>query len=110
MDEKPWLRPKLAAERSAALCIMNIVPGVYISFPFCAQKCTYCNFASGVFPRSLQDEYQRALVAEIERHLFEWRPETLYLGGGSPSSMELGPLEAVLAAVPGRPGGEAQLE
>ena len=27
------------------------MPGVYISYPFCAQKCTYCNFASGVFPR-----------------------------------------------------------
>src|SRR2546430_2044844 len=93
-----------------ALCIINIVPGVYISFPFCAQKCTYCNFASDVFPRSLQDDYQRALVAEIERHLFAWRPETVYLGGGTPSSMDLGALEAVLAAVPGKPWKEATLE
>ena len=30
------------------------MPGVYISYPFCAQKCTYCNFASGVFPRELE--------------------------------------------------------
>jgi oxygen-independent coproporphyrinogen-3 oxidase len=89
---------------------MNIVAGVYISFPFCAQKCTYCNFASGVFPRLLQDEYQSALVAEIEEHLFEWRPETVYLGGGTPSSMELPALEAVLAAIPGRPWKEATLE
>src|SRR5437899_7622530 len=110
MDEKSWLRPKLAAERSAALCIMNIVPGVYISFPFCAQKCTYCNFASGVFPRSLQDEYQGALVAEIERHRFAWRPETVFLGGGTPSSMALPALSAVLAAIPGRPWKEATLE
>ena len=82
---------------------MDIVAGVYISFPFCAQKCTYCNFASGVFPSSLQDEYQSTLVAEIERHLFEWRPETVFLGGGTPSSMELPALAAVLAAIPGRP-------
>src|SRR5712691_1794930 len=93
-----------------APCIINRVPGVYISFPFCAQKCTYCNFASGVFPRSLQDEYQRALVAEIARHLFEWRPETVYLGGGTPSSMDLPALKAVLAAIPGRPWKEATLE
>jgi oxygen-independent coproporphyrinogen-3 oxidase len=89
---------------------MNIVAGVYISFPFCAQKCTYCNFASGVFPRSLQDEYQSTLVAEIEQHPFKWRPETVFLGGGTPSSMELPALKAVLAAVPGRPWKEATLE
>jgi oxygen-independent coproporphyrinogen-3 oxidase len=86
------------------------VAGVYISYPFCAQKCTYCNFASGVFPRSLEDEYQRALVTEIERHRFDWRPETVFLGGGTPSSMQLPALEAVLAAVPGRPWKEATLE
>jgi oxygen-independent coproporphyrinogen-3 oxidase len=86
------------------------VAGVYISFPFCAQKCTYCNFASGVFPRSLQDDYQHQLVTEIEQHIFEWRPETVYLGGGTPSSMETTALEAILAAVPGRPWREATLE
>src|SRR5260370_13373292 len=92
------------------MCIINIVPGVYISYPFCAQKCTYCNFASGVFPRSLEDDYQRALVAEIAGHLFAWRPETVYLGGGTPSSMDLPALEAILAAIPGRPWKEATLE
>jgi len=80
------------------------------SFPFCAQKCTYCNFASGVFPRSLQDEYQTALVAEIRAYLFEWSPETVYLGGGTPSSMNPEALEAILAAIPGRPWREATLE
>ena len=39
--------------------------GVYISFPFCQQKCTYCNFASGVFPESLVGPYIETLVAEI---------------------------------------------
>jgi oxygen-independent coproporphyrinogen-3 oxidase len=86
------------------------VAGVYISFPFCAQKCTYCNFASGVFPRLLQDEYHVRLVAEIERHIFQLKPETVYLGGGTPSSMDLPALAAVLAAVPGRPWREATLE
>src|SRR5262245_2873755 len=89
---------------------MDIVPGVYISFPFCAQKCTYCNFASGVFPRSLEDEYQAALVAEISRYRFEWNPETVFLGGGTPSSMEAAALAAVLSAIPGRPWKEATLE
>jgi oxygen-independent coproporphyrinogen-3 oxidase len=63
-----------------------------------------------VFPRSLQDEYQKALVAEIGRHFFEWRPETVFLGGGTPSSMELPALESLLAAIPGKPWKEATLE
>ena len=37
------------------------MPGVYISYPFCAQKCTYCNFASGVLPRELEPKYLAAL-------------------------------------------------
>ncbi len=41
------------------------MPGVYVSYPFCAQKCTYCNFASGVFPRELEAKYLDALRAEL---------------------------------------------
>ena len=42
--------------------------GVYVSYPFCAQKCTYCNFASGVFPRELERRYLEALQAELAGH------------------------------------------
>ncbi|MGH9661007.1 MAG: coproporphyrinogen-III oxidase family protein, partial [Bryobacteraceae bacterium] len=84
--------------------------GVYISYPFCEQKCTYCNFASGVFPRSLVDAYLDALVAEIERRPPEWIPETLYLGGGTPSSMDTGWLARILDRLAGRPWPEATLE
>ncbi len=56
------------------------MPGVYISYPFCAQKCTYCNFASGVFPRELEPQYVNALVAEIAAHSWHWEPETVYSG------------------------------
>ena len=63
------------------------VAGVYVSYPFCAQKCTYCNFASGVFPRALEARYLDALPAEIRAHAWQWRPETVYLGGGTPSNL-----------------------
>jgi oxygen-independent coproporphyrinogen-3 oxidase len=84
--------------------------GVYISWPFCAQKCTYCNFASGVFPRELERRYLDALLAEIRACSWSWPPETVYLGGGTPGSMERGQLDAVLSAIPGRPWKEATLE
>lgn len=84
--------------------------GVYISFPFCGQKCTYCNFASGVFPRSLEERYLAALEAEIERHSWRWPPETLYLGGGTPGNLDGSALQRLLEGVPGRPWSEATLE
>ncbi len=84
--------------------------GVYISYPFCAQKCSYCNFASGVFPKALEPIYQRRLVDEILGTEWMFTPETLYLGGGTPSLWDLGELAAVLAAVPGGPWREATME
>ncbi|MGP8245340.1 MAG: radical SAM family heme chaperone HemW [Bryobacteraceae bacterium] len=89
---------------------MKTVPGVYVSYPFCAQKCTYCNFASGVFGADMERRYRRELLAEIRGHAWEWRPETLYLGGGTPSAMDLGDLAEILRAIPGRPWVEATIE
>jgi oxygen-independent coproporphyrinogen-3 oxidase len=86
------------------------VPGVYVSYPFCAQKCTYCNFASGVFPRALEERYRTALAAEIRAHAWRWRPETVYLGGGTPSSLAPAELASFLQLVPGRPWLEATIE
>jgi oxygen-independent coproporphyrinogen-3 oxidase len=86
------------------------VPGVYLSYPFCAQKCTYCNFASGVFPRDLEARYLDALQREISAHSWQWQPETIYLGGGTPSSMPADALGGLLDLIPGRPWLEATLE
>ena len=73
--------------------------GVYISYPFCAQKCTYCNFASGVFPRELEPRYLRALESEIASHRWQWTPDTVYLGGGTPSQMSVEALTHLLTMV-----------
>jgi oxygen-independent coproporphyrinogen III oxidase len=86
------------------------LPGIYISWPFCAQKCTYCNFASGVQPRGLEAEYTQALRAEIRQYAWEWAPETLYIGGGTPSGIEPETFSSLLADLPGRPWREATLE
>jgi oxygen-independent coproporphyrinogen-3 oxidase len=86
------------------------MPGVYISYPFCAQKCTYCNFASGVFSHDLEREYLEAISREIESQEWPWRPETVYLGGGTPSRMEFSDLDRILSSIPGRPWRESTLE
>src|SRR5205809_7618911 len=74
----------------------TLMAGVYISYPFCAQKCTYCNFASGVFPRELEPRYLRALESEIASHRWQWTPDTVYLGGGTPSQMSVEALTHLL--------------
>ena len=86
------------------------MPGVYISYPFCAQKCTYCNFASGVFPRDLEPRYIEALLRELRSNDWFWTPETIYLGGGTPSQMNPADLDRLLTAIPGRPWREVTLE
>ena len=86
------------------------MPGVYLSYPFCAQKCTYCNFASGVYPRGLEARYVDALRSELAEAKWPWIPETVYLGGGTPSRMDAPALNDLLAQIPGRPWAEATIE
>ena len=68
--------------------------GLYLSIPFCKSKCTYCNFASGVFPASYFGRYVERLQQDlrgIREKAGRWgavMPEivdTVYLGGGTPS-------------------------
>jgi oxygen-independent coproporphyrinogen III oxidase len=84
--------------------------GIYISWPFCAQKCTYCNFASGVQPKDLEERYSAALLAELAAHPWQWTPETLFIGGGTPSNIEPSRIEALLDGLPGKPWLEATIE
>jgi oxygen-independent coproporphyrinogen-3 oxidase len=74
--------------------------GVYISYPFCAQKCTFCNFASGVHSLEARRRYEHALLEEVRRHAWLWAPQTLYFGGGTPSLAPLDFLRGLLGSIP----------
>ena len=76
------------------------MPGVYVSYPFCNQKCTFCNFASGVASASRRSVYEEALLREIRNHHWQWQPETIYFGGGTPSLLHPSVLKEALAAIP----------
>jgi putative oxygen-independent coproporphyrinogen III oxidase len=71
--------------------------GLYISIPFCRSKCTYCNFASGVFPVSYFERYMERLESDLQgfrKQAEEWsavvpdRVDSIYLGGGTPSLLQ----------------------
>ena len=84
-------------------------PGIYISVPFCAQKCTYCNFRSNVYARTLRSDYIRFLAQELRSG--EVRDgNSLYLGGGSPSLLDPAEFEAISAALPRGDWEEATIE
>src|SRR3569832_1483021 len=82
--------------------------GLYISIPFCRSKCTYCNFASGVFPAHEHARYIQRLITEMRQarrwsenlgvHLPKW-VETIYLGGGTPSLLEPELIAQLFAAI-----------
>jgi oxygen-independent coproporphyrinogen-3 oxidase len=68
--------------------------GIYISVPFCRSKCTYCNFASGVFSAGQMGQYVDRLIADMRairslaaEHGAEIpeAADSIYLGGGTPS-------------------------
>ena len=58
---------------------------VYIHIPFCIKKCLYCDFYS-ITDKSLITAYTDALIDEIKSHKGE-KTETVYIGGGTPTSI-----------------------
>jgi len=63
---------------------------LYVHVPFCARRCSYCDFSIAVRPQVPVEEYLDALFAELAScsHSREkWRLDTLYFGGGTPSKL-----------------------
>jgi len=69
-----------------------ISTGLYIHFPFCRAKCSYCHFYSIPYERPLFERWREALGKDASRSASnDIRVDTLYIGGGTPSL--LGPEE-----------------
>src|ERR1700757_3002410 len=82
--------------------------GLYVSVPFCKSKCTYCNFASGVFPSTYFEQYIARLeqdLSSIREKAQHWNAilpgviDTLYLGGGTPSLLPPDLIARLLSAI-----------
>jgi oxygen-independent coproporphyrinogen III oxidase len=75
--------------------------GIYIHIPFCKQACHYCNFH---FATSLhhKNELVAALLKEIalqKNYLEEETVETIYIGGGTPSLLEIEDLRLLIDTI-----------
>lgn len=82
--------------------------GLYISVPFCRTKCSYCNFASGVFSRAVFSRYvdrvaedmgQAAEVAASLGGHCDRVVDTIYLGGGTPTILPPEELRRLFAGI-----------
>lgn len=66
--------------------------GLYIHIPFCNHICSYCDFCKRVSSDDIKEKYFQALINELElkKSIFEkYKIETIYIGGGTPSSISL---------------------
>jgi oxygen-independent coproporphyrinogen-3 oxidase len=74
--------------------------GLYVHIPFCSSRCSYCDFATGLYQSELAERYVRALIDEIgsSRYAGE-NVDTIYFGGGTPSLLAPAQLERILASI-----------
>jgi oxygen-independent coproporphyrinogen-3 oxidase len=73
--------------------------GLYVHVPFCLTRCGYCDFNAYAGLEGLKAPYARALLAEADLVAPSWGDETfasVFLGGGTPSTMEVADLKAML--------------
>lgn len=89
--------------------------GLYIHIPFCRSRCSYCDFATGLYESELADRYVKAVVSEINSaSVAGAHVDTIYFGGGTPSLLEPAQLENILSVVRDRfdvaPASEITLE
>ena len=90
---------------------------LYVHWPFCVSKCPYCDFNSHVRGNVDQDDWRRALLADLAheaRLLPDRRLGSIFFGGGTPSLMDPATvaalIEAALSYWPGSEGIEITLE
>src|SRR5829696_7236495 len=74
--------------------------GLYVHIPFCSSRCSYCDFATGLYQSEFAERYVRGLMNEIRRSQYAGeKVDTIYFGGGTPSLLAPAQLERILASV-----------
>ncbi len=104
-DEKIALLRELYENQKSVLaaCEKEAV-GVYIGIPFCPTRCVYCSFTSNQADEKKIKQYLDSLMKEItyvgkrmkESSIFA---ESIYIGGGTPTTLSAAQLKELLAAV-----------
>ena len=104
--EKARLAAQIAGRERALLGLLDYENGfsLYIGIPFCPSICTYCSFSSSPIElwRNRTDAYLDALCLELRAigtMTKGKKLDTVYIGGGTPVSLEAEQLERLLSLV-----------
>ena len=77
--------------------------GLYVHIPFCSSRCSYCDFATGLYQSELAERYVAALLEEIRTSRHSGASvDTIYFGGGTPSLLAPAQLDRILASLSGQ--------
>ncbi len=72
---------------------MSKVDAIYIHIPFCNYICAYCDFCKIFYNKEYVNKYLEALNKEIKSNYKGEKITSLYIGGGTPSSLSIDELE-----------------
>ena len=72
---------------------------IYIHIPFCIKKCNYCAFNSITATNDIINNYVEALCKEIKIKSSSEMIETVYIGGGTPTILEINQLAKIFEAL-----------
>lgn len=85
--------------------------GIYIHIPFCKSRCKYCDFFSTTHIEK-QAQYVEALLTEMQDRLpisnTHFPISTIYIGGGTPSTLQVEHLQTILETIKQKATGEKQ--
>ena len=86
--------------------------GVYFHIPYCFSRCRYCDFYAAGAARAVPDAYVDALLRALAGFAaaLPGPPDTVYLGGGTPSLLTPAQAARLISAATPRPGAEVTLE
>lgn len=74
--------------------------GLYVHIPFCSSRCSYCDFATGLYQGELAERYVTALVEEIKTSRYRGAiVDTIFFGGGTPSLLAPSQLDRILTTL-----------
>ena len=62
---------------------------VYVHIPFCSSICSYCDFPKFFYRSDWVEQYLAQLKKEIETYYQFEKVKTLYIGGGTPSALNI---------------------
>ena len=105
-EKKARLAVDIACREKALLSKLDYLNGfsLYVGIPFCPSICSYCSFSSSPIdvwsPR--MDDYLNALCIELHHIAKETEGKTLntiYIGGGTPTTLTARQLEKLLNVV-----------